>query len=114
MGLYYNGIPAGKTVTCYVDEIRLLRQVEPLANPELTIAGNRIRFPAALHAGDRLVFKGMNDGRLYRASGEIAPVTPEGMPPRLQPGRNPVLFSLSPDGPNEFRVGVLLEKRYSQ
>ncbi|NLS93946.1 MAG: hypothetical protein GXX96_17440 [Planctomycetaceae bacterium] len=114
MGLYYNGIPAGKTVTCYVDEIRLLRQVEPLANPELTIADNRIRFPAALHAGDRLVFKGMNDCHVYRASGEIAPVTPEGASPRLRPGRNPILFALPPDGPNEFRVSVLLEKRYSQ
>ena len=56
----------------------------------------------------------MNDCHIYRASGEIAPVTPEGASPRLRPGRNPILFSLPPDGPSEFRVSVLLEKRYSQ
>ena len=45
MSLYYNGIPAGKTVTCWVDELRLLREVEPLPEPELVVVGKRIRFP---------------------------------------------------------------------
>jgi hypothetical protein len=112
MHLYYNGIPAGKTVTCYVDEIRLLREVEPLSDPELTIAGESIRFPVAMHAGDRLVFKGPNDCRLYRATGAMEEITSQGTPPRLRAGQNEVVFSLSTPGPQEFRVGVALEKRY--
>jgi concanavalin A-like lectin/glucanase superfamily protein len=112
MHLYYNGIPAGKTVTCYVDEIRVLRDVEPLTNPELTIADKPIRFPIAMSAGDRLVFKGMDDCRLYRASGKIEQVAPVGALPRLHAGRNRVEFGLSGKVPDEFRVAVSLEKRY--
>ncbi len=113
MNLYYNGIPAGKTVTCHVDEIRLLREVETLTDPELTIAGQPIRFPVAMHAGDRLAFKGMNDCRVYRATGEFEDVAPEGAAPRLAPGSSPIVFSLPETGPNEFRVGVSIEKRFN-
>ncbi len=113
MHFYYNGIPAGKTVTCHVDEIRLLRPAEPLRNPELTIAGRSIRFPAAMHAGDRLVFRGMENCRVHRATGTSEPVVPEGAPPRLTAGQNEVLFTLPASSPQEFRVGVALEKRYS-
>lgn len=112
MNLYYNGIPAGKTVTCYVDEIRLLREVEPLANPELTIAGKPIRFPVAMSAGDRLVYKGLDDCRLYRASGEFERVRPDGTSPRLAAGRNEVKFALPGKVPDEFRLSLSLEKQY--
>ena len=112
MHLYYNGIPAGRTVTCCVDEIRLLREVEPLRNPELTISGKAIRFPVAMNAGDRLVFKGLDDCRLYRTVGETEEVTPSGTAPRLAAGRNEIVFGLPGVVPDEFRVGVSLEKRY--
>jgi hypothetical protein len=112
MNLYYNGIPAGKTVTCYVDEIRVLRPPEPLRDPVLTVAGKPIRFPVAMHAGDRLVLKGGDDCRLYRKSGEVEPVQPEGPAPRLKPGRNAVVFSLPSPCPEEFRVVVSLCKVY--
>ena len=113
MHFYYNGIPAGKTVTCHVDEIRLLREVEPLTNPELTVNGKTIRFPAALNAGDRLVFKGPENCGLYRASGELERVTPVGTPPRLAPGKSEVEFELASTVPDEFRLSVSLEKRYT-
>lgn len=112
MHLYYNGIPAGKTVTCFVDEIRLLDNVEPLTGPELTVAGKPIRFPVAMNAGDRLVFKGMDDCRVYRASGETEGVQPVGTPPQLASGRNGIEFSIRGAVPEAFRVGVALEKRY--
>jgi len=112
MNVYYNGIPAGKTVTCHVDEIRALPPPEPLRDPVLTVAGKPIRFPVALSAGDRVVFKGMDDCRLYRKSGEMEPVKLEGAAPRLSPGRNPVVFSLPNTRPKEFRVLVSLVKVY--
>ena len=112
MHFYYNGIPAGKTVTCCVDEIRLLREVEPLSDLELTTAGKRIRFPVGMHAGDRLVFKGMGDCRVYRVSGETEAVQPIGTPPQLVPGRNGIVFSIAGAVPEEFHASVALEKRY--
>jgi hypothetical protein len=112
MNIYYNGIPAGRTVNCYVDEIRALASPEPLGGVELAIAGQSIRFPVTLNAGDRLVYKGMDDCRLYRASGAAEAVKPEGMAPSLSPGRNPVVFSIPGTVPDEFRVRVALTKVY--
>jgi hypothetical protein len=112
MNIYYNGIPAGKTVTCHVDEIRVLGPPEPLRDPVLTVAGKPIRFPVAMSAGDRLVFQGERNCRLYRKSGAIEPVTPEGSPPRLTSGRNRIVFSAPSPRPSEFRVVVSLVKVY--
>lgn len=112
MNLYYNGIPAGKTVTCYVDDIRVMRAPEPLRDPTLTIAGRPIRFPVALGAGDELVFRPAEGCRLFRASGTVEPVAPEGAPGKLGPGRHPVVFSLPGGDTTEFRVVVSLAKSY--
>ncbi|MBL7039556.1 MAG: hypothetical protein ISR77_13055 [Pirellulaceae bacterium] len=112
VNIYYNGIPAGKTVTCHVDEIRVLREAEPLRDPVLTIAGQRIQFPVAMKAGDKLVLKGVGDCRLYRKTGTVEEVTPEGSAARLSPGPHPVMFSLPNPSPIEFRVTVSLVKVY--
>ncbi len=112
MNVYYNGIPANKTVTCHVDEIRALPAPEPLRSPTLTVAGTPIRFPVAMNAGDRLVFKSPEDCRLRRRSGAVETVKPEGPAPRLRPGRNPVTFSFGDPRPDEFRVVVSLATVY--
>jgi concanavalin A-like lectin/glucanase superfamily protein len=112
MNIYYNGVPAGKTVTCHVDEIRAVRPPEPLGQPELTVGGRSIRFPVTMNAGDRLVYRGMEDCRLLRQSGTQEEVKPEGSIPRLSPGRNPVVFSLPESSPGKFRIVISLEKLY--
>jgi hypothetical protein len=112
MNIYYNGIPAGRTATCYVDEIRALASPEPLGDVELTIAGQSLRFPVAMHAGDRLRFKSMTDCRLVRASGTVELVQPEGMVPKLNPGENPVAVSITNTQPHDFRAVVMLTKVY--
>jgi hypothetical protein len=112
VNIYYNGIPAGKTVTCHVDEIRLLPPPEPLRDPTMTVAGRRVRFPVAMNAGDRLVFKGMEDCTVRRQSGAVEAVKPEGSAVRVGPGRSPVDFSLASPRPREFRVVVSLVKVY--
>lgn len=114
LNFYYNGIPGGQEVTCYIDEIRLLQEVEPLTDPELVIAGKHIRFPVAVHAGDRLVYHGMDDCYLYRDTGEMVAVTAEGVRPRLTPGRNEVVFGVSKSSPDDFRVSVSLKTRYTR
>ena len=112
MNIYYNGVPGGKTVTCCVDEIRAVRPPEPLGQPELAVGDRRIHFPVAMSAGDKLVFRGMNDCRLIVPTGRVEEVTPEGSIPKLIPGGNPVVFSLAKATGREFRAVVLLEKIY--
>ena len=112
MNIYYNGVPAGKTVTCFVDEIRAVGPPEPLGQPELAVEGRRIRFPVAMNVGDRLVYRGMEDCRLIGRSGTVEAVKPEGSIPKLSPGRNSVVFSLAESSPLEFRIVVSLEKLY--
>jgi len=112
VNIYYNGIPAGKTVTCHVDEIRVMPEIEPLRDPSFIIAGRPLRFPVAMNAGDRLVFKGLEDCKLYRKPGGVVEVKPEGTAARLAPGRNPVVFSLPDTTTRDFRVVASLEKAY--
>ncbi|MBM4089354.1 MAG: LamG domain-containing protein [Planctomycetes bacterium] len=106
INIYYNGIPAGKRVTCHVDEIRAVCAAEPLRDPEFLIAGQRLRFPVALDAGDTLTFQGMDRCTLRRASGAVEPVKPIGANATLRTGPNSITFSL-PNGPaSDFRVVV--------
>ncbi len=112
LNIYYNGIPAHKTVQCYVDEIRVFGPAPPLRDPVLNVAGQAIRFPVALYAGDKLVMTEQQRCTLYRASGTTEPVTPIGAAPQLHPGRNPVTLSLQSPEPRPVRVVVGLTKIY--
>ena len=116
INIYYNGIPAGKTVTCYLDEIRVLRKPDPLSGLSLAVSGDRIVFPVALNAGDRLVFTGTKDCRVHRVQGIVETVQPEGTTPALRPGRNRIELSLAPSSRtssrDDIRVIVSLVKVY--
>lgn len=112
LNMYFNGIPAGKSVACFVDEIRALHPLPPLHDPMVTIAGHSIRFPVRLAAGDRLVFSGLKDCHVLRQSGAVEAVIPDGAAPKLHPGRNQIEFSLSESHSNNFRISVAVEKRY--
>jgi hypothetical protein len=111
--MYYNSLPGGQTVTCYVDDVRALPAIQVIERAELTGAGQRIVFPVELSVGDRLVFKGAEDCRLYRKlEAEPEAIRPAGAPPMLRPGLNPVTFALGPDSPAQFRIAVSLVKEY--
>ena len=103
VNLYYNGIPAGRTVTCYVDGIRALPNPAPLRDPAFRIGGQEISLPVVLNAGDRLVWDD-SGGRLILESGEEKPFTALGNKLILKPGLNPVDFRFSGPAPAEFRV----------
>jgi hypothetical protein len=114
MLIYYNGIPARQTVTCWVDEIRALPTLarQSLRNPQLTVGGKRLLFPTELSAGDRLVFDGTRC-RVHRpGKPELEWIQPTGGPLMLSPGRTAVSFAFDAELPPEFRVGVSLVKHY--
>jgi hypothetical protein len=56
--LYYNGLPGGKTVTCWVDDVRALPELDvaEVRNPSLSVGGHQIAFPVAIAQGERLVY----------------------------------------------------------
>ena len=111
--MYYNGIPAGQTVTCHIDDVRALPATQAIKRPELTVAGRRLVFPVELSAGDRLVFRGVRDCRVYRKSqAEPETVRPEGAAPTLAAGVNPVTLALGPGSPEQFRMTASLVKSY--
>ncbi|MDM8008764.1 MAG: hypothetical protein QUV05_21715 [Phycisphaerae bacterium] len=55
---YYNGLPAGATVNCWIDDVKALAEWDEasLVRPSLKAGTQRIEFPATLREGERLVF----------------------------------------------------------
>ncbi len=55
---YYNGLPAQKTVTCWIDDVKALMDLDEatLIDPEVRVGERRIVFPVTLREGDRLVY----------------------------------------------------------
>jgi hypothetical protein len=55
---YYNGLPARTTVTCWIDDVKALSELDEamLVDPVLRIGAGRIKFDATVREGERLVF----------------------------------------------------------
>lgn len=111
--IYFNAIPGGQTVTCYMDDLRALPPAPPIATPTLACGGARTVLPVTLGEGDRLVYRGPQDCRLYRR-GSATPeaVRPEGATIRLRPGPNEVSLSFAEGTPDRFRLAVTVIKDY--
>jgi hypothetical protein len=101
VGLWYNNLPPGKEVKCFLSPIRAVPLApSKLINPVVTIGDQSIRFPVEMPSGSYLEYLGPGDCKLYGPKGELlAEVTPEGGPPTLAAGPNDVKFaSGTPDG----------------
>ncbi len=55
---YYNGLPARTTLTCWVDDVKALAELDvgEVVEPELQIGQQRIAFPVTLREGERLIY----------------------------------------------------------
>ena len=94
LSLWYNNLPEGSEVTCYVSPVKALPLVKnKLRNPKVGIAGREIVFPVEIESGCWLEFNSMSDCKLYAPNGElIGEVKPQGEAPILEPGSNQVEF----------------------
>ncbi|HOQ29244.1 MAG TPA: hypothetical protein PLH36_10935, partial [Armatimonadota bacterium] len=111
--LYFNGIPAGKRVTCHVDELRVLPRPAGLREPQLTVDGRTVRFPVALSAGERLVLDASGRARHYASDGRLVEVVkPSGSLPLLRPGRHQIAFGWGDKPAGDFQVKVMAVKIY--
>ena len=110
--LWYNNIPAGKTVRCLFGPIAALPHVEyELKNPAVALDGKRIRFPATLESGAYLELRGGRCVKYDRSGAAIGEVSPEGEIPVLLKGGNFLTFSAdAEDGePSRAEVTVIGE-----
>ncbi|OGV69519.1 MAG: hypothetical protein A3K19_27855 [Lentisphaerae bacterium RIFOXYB12_FULL_65_16] len=111
--VYYNGLPAGKPCTCYLDDIRAFRDPTFLQNPSLTVADRKIVLPATLQAGSRLVYTANGECRTYGADGKQKAVfTAVGGPLTLKPGGNRVKFDMDAGTAPAFQVRISTTKVY--
>jgi hypothetical protein len=94
LALWYNDLPPGKPVACYLGPIKALPLVSAkLANPAISIGTQTIRFPVEISSGSYLEFHGQGDCKLYGPGGELVhEVVPEGPIPMLRAGANEVRF----------------------
>ncbi len=104
LGLWYNNLPAGKQVKCFLSPIKAMPLVDgKLIHPVVSIGGQSIRFPVEISSGSYLEYSGPNDCKLYGPNGElIQEVKPEGAAPTLGAGPNEVHFAC--DAPAGLRA----------
>jgi hypothetical protein len=93
--LWYNNLPAGKTVECKIGPIKALPMVSvPLENPEITVNGQKIVFPVTMEPGMFLELGSASDCKLYGTKGELLKEFEiDGEIPVLVSGENQISFS---------------------
>lgn len=104
LNLWFNNIPAGKTVKCQIKPIKALPLVTcKIINPAITIGDDTIVFPVEIESGSYLEFNSISDCKLYGQKGElIKEIIPQGNVPNLDKGINKVKFIC--DNPSNISV----------
>ncbi|MDD4098262.1 MAG: hypothetical protein PHC30_05795, partial [Lentisphaeria bacterium] len=100
LDLWFNDVPAGKTVSCRLSPIKALPLLEqPIVNPTLTIAGQSLVFPVQLETGQYLEYHGGRTASVFTGKGVLAAkVAPAGEIPTLAPGDNAINFACARTG----------------
>ena len=98
--LWFNNIPAGKTVRCLIGPMAALPYGDyELVNPVVTLNGKTVRFPVTLETGSYFELRG---GRCVKYNKDNVPVgefLPEGAVPTLEKGENRIAVDAeSPQG----------------
>jgi hypothetical protein len=108
LGLWYNNLPVGKEVCCYLSPIKALPLTATrLINPSLTIAGQTLVFPVEIESGSYLEMNSLSDCKLYGPAGQLLrEVVPTGDVPLLASGDNRVTFACDPSGGQRARAAV--------
>jgi hypothetical protein len=93
LGLWFNDLPAGKSVKCELSPIKALPLSKSvLRRPRLTVGKQTIVFPVEIESGGYLEMNSGSDCKLYMPKGEPINVNPEGEAPILRSGTNEIKF----------------------
>ena len=108
LNLFYNNIPPGESVTCYLSPIKALPVEEvKLRHPAVTVGGNTIVFPVELASGCYIEFNSPADCKLYDQQGTLLQeFRPQGNPPILNAGENQLTFACEPPKGLRARANV--------
>lgn len=111
LNLYFNNVPPGDTATVYLGPIKALRTKQSqLANPTITLGGQKLAFPATLDSGDYLELASQADCRHYDQRGTLRQrLALSGPLPQLKAGENQIAFSCDrPEGGLAPRAEITL------
>lgn len=110
LNLWFNNVPAGKTVKCQIKPIKALPLVNgKIINPAITIASKTIVFPVEIESGCYLEFNSISDCRIYGQKGElIKEITPQGEIPIIDKGDNKIEFACSTPNNVNARANVTI------
>lgn len=108
---YYNGIPAGATVSCGIDDVKALMALDAreLIDPYVEVGGHRFTWKGRLGDGQYAVLWPGEAARRYAPrllEPESGAVTP---PVSIDAGEYPVTFGSANDGAAHVRVRVTLQ-----
>ena len=111
--LWYNNLPKGEEVKCYLSPIRILPHVKArLVNPSVEVGGRTIVFPVELESGCYLEFRSRDNCKVYDAKGAfLRDVTPKGEAPLAAAGANTVQFNCRFAGATTPRANVTIVTR---
>ncbi|OGV68874.1 MAG: hypothetical protein A3K19_06670 [Lentisphaerae bacterium RIFOXYB12_FULL_65_16] len=95
LNLWYNNVPAGGKVKCYLSPVKALPLVKnKLVRPAVTVNGRTLVFPVEIESGSYLEFYSRDDCRLFGPKREpLGRVKPEGDIPLLAAGENEITFN---------------------
>ena len=110
--LYYNQVPAGGKVACWIGRIEALEERPlPLRSPSLQVAGKSLTLPISLKPDEYLELDWAGQCRHYDPNGDLlGQVVPQGAI-RLGPGENRVVFSCASAAEGSTRAEVTLSVR---
>lgn len=108
ISIWFNDIPAAKSVTCHIDAIKALPlSKQTLHHPAITIGDQTVAFPVDLETGSYLEMASATDCKIFGPNGELkAQVKPEGVIPKLMPGENRVGFTCETSSGMRARANV--------
>ena len=108
LSIWYNNLPAGKTITTYISPVKALPLVAgKLVNPAITIRGKTLTFPVEIESGSYLEFVSVSDCKLYDAAGNLVrEVKPVGDVPVVGRGEQGIKFTATPSGDATSRAFV--------
>jgi hypothetical protein len=114
--LWYNDLPKGEKVQCYLSPIKSLPHVKArLKNPAIEVGGRLITFPVELESGRYLEFHSARDCKVYDANGALVrEVTPLGAVPELAAGENTVKFNCQVNDGLNARANVTIISQAEQ
>jgi hypothetical protein len=110
--LYYNQVPAGGKVACWIGRIEALEERPwPLRSPSLGVAGTSLTLPVSLKPDEYLEMDWAGQCRHFDPNGGLlGQVVPQGGI-RLAPGKNRVAFSCASAAEASRRAEVTLSVR---